>query len=197
MVYIPYIPYIIEKLAIGVIDYYSLLLIYYGYHRFIHLPIAGSLYRMHMIVHHKCEFPIRRLRAYAYSSDGSGGWFQTGGELVFGIPVILGIIIMYNYCIFDNFIIFIGVLFVVVFSGEFVHSSYHLYPAAINHPESLRLHKWLCSIPLFYKYRFLHDIHHSKACANFGFADYTMDKIFGTYVDVAPSHLLTIMNQNS
>jgi hypothetical protein len=190
--------YLFSKLALSVVNYYSLLLVYYGYHRLIHLPIAGPLYQMHMIGHHKRDFPIRRLRAYSYSSDGSGGWFQTGGELVFGVPVLLLSYLMYNMCALDNFIVFVIVLCVVVFMGEFAHSSYHLYPEANSHPESLWLHKWLCKQQIFYKYRFLHDIHHAKACANFGFADFTMDKLFCTYVELPPNHLTIITNlQNS
>lgn len=173
--------YIITKLSIAVIDYYLLLGIYYWYHRFIHLPISGPLYRAHYIGHHKLEFPLKRIRAKSYYNDGYGGWFKTGGELIFGIPISIVLLLAYQYLQFNNFIILLADIIGVLFVGDFMHSSYHLTYDATNHPESLYLHRLIVNTKWFVEYRNLHDIHHAKYNANFGFADYTMDKIFGTY----------------
>jgi sterol desaturase/sphingolipid hydroxylase (fatty acid hydroxylase superfamily) len=166
---------------LSIIDYYAILFSYYWYHRFIHLPIAGVLYRAHYIGHHKREFPIRKLRANSYYSDGSGGWFKTGGELVFGIPIIIILSLVYISVTIQNFILFVVILLFVVFTGDAMHSSYHLNNEPISHPESLAIHRMIISLPWFERYQYMHDLHHIKNNVNFGFADYTMDKLFGTY----------------
>lgn len=180
---------ILTTISTIIIDYYIINLLYYGYHRFIHLPIAGSLYRAHFIGHHKTEFPLRSLRADSYSADGSGGWFQTGGELVFGIPVICILLIAYMTLDIYNFIILVGVIAGVIITGDIAHSSYHLNSTATNHPESLKIHKWLVMSDRFIEYRKLHDIHHAKNNCNYGFADMTMDRLFGTYTEIPPPYL--------
>lgn len=39
--------------AMPVAQYYLVLMAFYWYHRFVHLPVAGPLYRAHHIGHHK------------------------------------------------------------------------------------------------------------------------------------------------
>jgi sterol desaturase/sphingolipid hydroxylase (fatty acid hydroxylase superfamily) len=147
---------------------------------------------MHYIGHHKRDFPIRQLRKKAYGeSQGNGGWFQTGGELVFGIPILM--ISLLSYCLisWSYFLIFEAVLLGNVVLGEIMHSSFHLTEDAINHPESLAFHRrlyrdnWLD----FKYYQRMHDLHHAYNAANFGFFDLTMDHLFGTWNETVPNHL--------
>ena len=77
----------------------------------------------------------------------------------------------------------------LIISGEIFHSSYHLNDNAKSHPESLYIHNLLVKRPYYRKFQLLHDIHHARTTTNFGFADYTMDKIFGTYNEHVPSYL--------
>ncbi len=186
--------FIISKILLTIIDYYTIQLLYYGYHRFIHLPISGPLYRMHYIGHHKTDFPIRHLRYKSYNKDGSSGWFKTGGELVFGIPIISLLYIGYHLMALDNLLLLFMVISFIMLSGDITHSSYHLTNDAVNHPESIIIHKWLIKQKWFTKYQKLHDIHHAKPNTNFGFVDFTMDRIFGTYNELEPHYLQIVTN---
>lgn len=179
----------------AICNWYIILFLYYWYHRFLHCPESGILYKMHYIGHHKRDFPVRRLRALSYSSDGSGGWFQTGGELAFGVPVIILLSIVYYISPLYYFINFAMVLFGVVFIGEACHSSYHLTRNAISHPEGLMVHNYIINHPDFPVMQTLHDIHHASMNKNFGFLDMTMDKIFGTYTENIPHHLTIWQNE--
>ena len=184
-----YFMVICSKILLIIVDYYIILLLYYGYHRFIHLPIAGPLYRMHYIGHHKKDFPLRHLCDKSYNKNGGSGWFETGGELVFGIPVISLLYVIYYLIEFDNFIILTCIFSVLILSGDITHSSYHLANNAISHPESLTVHKWLIKQNWFSKYQRLHYIHHAKRNANYGFFDFTIDRLFGTYIEEEPNYL--------
>lgn len=67
-----------ELFYVAVFDYYLIQFLYYWFHRFIHLPIAGIFYRMHFLGHHKRDFPIRQLRKKTYGNvSGNSGWFLT------------------------------------------------------------------------------------------------------------------------
>lgn len=176
-------------ILVGILDYYIIQLTYYWYHRFIHSPKSGLFYKYHYLGHHKTEFPISNLRKKTYNTNGSSGWFSTGGELVFGVPLTILLALIYNSIQLHNFMIFSSVLMAQLCVGEFVHSSYHLDSDAISHPESLYIHKLLCKTSKFYRLQYLHDLHHSYKKANFGFFDMTMDKIFGTYSEEMPHYL--------
>lgn len=189
-----------ELFYLAIFDYYLIQFLYYWFHRFIHLPIAGIFYRMHFIGHHKRDFPIRQLRkkTYGYSSQnkeseqqGNGGWFQTGGELVFGLPILIISILCYYLVSWKYFLVFEGVLLGNVILGEIMHSSFHLTEDATNHPESLIIHRGMYSNNWFFfkYYQFMHDLHHAYRAANFGFFDLTMDWLFGTYNDNIPNYL--------
>jgi hypothetical protein len=189
----------INLLSCAIFDYYLIQFLYYWFHRFIHLPEAGIFYKIHYIGHHKKDFPIRQLRKKSYNLEhGDGGWFKTGGELVFGIPILIISILCYNIVSIPYFIVFECVLLGNIILGEVMHSSFHLTEDAINHPESLDIHRglykhnWLD----FKYYQHLHDLHHSYKAANFGFFDLTMDRLFGTFNDVIPSYLAILTNKN-
>ena len=185
----------LEILFITVFDYYLIQFLYYWIHRFIHLPVAGIFYHMHFIGHHKRDFPIRQLRKKSYGaaleSSGNGGWFQTGGELVFGIPILIVSVLSYCLISWNYFLVFEGVLLGNVILGEIMHSSFHLTEDATNHPESLAVHRCLYANNwLFFKYyQYMHDLHHAYKAANFGFFDLTMDRLFGTFNEKVPNHL--------
>eukprot|EP00047_Mylnosiga_fluctuans_P005229 m.239184 g.239184 ORF g.239184 m.239184 type:complete len:203 (+) comp13442_c0_seq1:76-684(+) len=181
--------------AVGI--YYTCQFLYYLYHRFVHMPIAGPLYRMHHIGHHKVKFPLRSLRALSYgqtsstdeAASASNGWFETGGELVFGVPAILSWVLAFKFLPTPTAIIIIVVELYVMISGDILHSSFHLYDDAVAHPESLSIHRWMVSQPWFRSYQHLHDIHHAKTGTNFGFGDFTMDRLFGTFCAETPAFL--------
>jgi len=156
-----------------------------------HHPSSGFLYKIHYLGHHKKEFPISKIIKMDYSSNkkGGGGWFETGGEIAFGIPIMMIMIISYTLFSFSHFIIFSITLGYTIGIGEFFHSSYHLYSNARNHPEWLWLHLQISGCGWFKKHQLLHFIHHSYKMANFGFFDMTMDKLFGTYNEQIPSYL--------
>ena len=190
----------IELFYIAVFDYYLIQFLYYWFHRFIHLPVAGIFYRMHFIGHHKRNFPIRQLRKKTYgnvsgSVSGSvsrnGGWFQTGGELVFGIPIIILSVLCYYLLSYSYFLVFESVLLGNVILGEVMHSSFHLTEDATNHPESLVVHRCMYANNWFFfkYYQYMHDLHHAYRAANFGFFDLTMDRLFGTFNDKIPNYL--------
>ena len=190
-----------ELFYLAVIDYYLIQFAYYWFHRFIHLPQAGIFYRMHYLGHHKRDFPIRCLRKKEYGlssgGGGGGGWFQTGGELVFGIPILLISIICYYMLSLPYFLVFEGVLLGNVVMGEVMHSSFHLTEDAISHPESLEVHRELYAGNWFYfkYYQYMHDLHHAYKAANFGFFDLTMDRLFGTYNDKTPNYLAILQGK--
>jgi sterol desaturase/sphingolipid hydroxylase (fatty acid hydroxylase superfamily) len=186
--------YILAGVLAGVLDYYIIQFFYYWFHRFIHLPCSGIFYKLHYIGHHKRDFPIRRLRSDTYSADGSSGWFNTGGELVFLIPITMLSGCAYWLLSLDYFFIFEFVLLGNIIIGEFLHSSYHLSNNATTHPESLIIHKKIVNYSWFCKLQYLHDLHHAYKTANFGFFDMTMDKLFGTYEKITPNHLLLLNN---
>lgn len=96
---------------------------------------------------------------------------------------------LYYLIEFDNFIILTCIFIVLILSGDITHSSYHLTNDAISHPESLIVHKWLINRNWFSKYQRLHYIHHAKQNANYGFFDFTMDRLFGTYIEEEPNYL--------
>jgi hypothetical protein len=182
----------LEILFIAVFDYYLIQFLYYWFHRFIHTPSAGIFYRMHFIGHHKRDFPIRQLRKKTYSQvSGNGGWFQTGGELVFGLPILLISALCYYLTSWSYFLLFESVLLGNIILGEIMHSSFHLTEDATNHPESLVIHRGMYANNWFFfkYYQYMHDLHHSYRAANFGFFDLSMDWLFGTYNDKVPSYL--------
>jgi sterol desaturase/sphingolipid hydroxylase (fatty acid hydroxylase superfamily) len=202
----------ISLFYLAVIDYYLIQFLYYWFHRFIHLPQAGILYRMHYLGHHKRDFSIKCLRKTEYGltsgniggggsggsgGSGGGGWFQTGGELVFGIPILLISIICYYMLSLQYFLVFEGVLLGNVVMGEVMHSSFHLTEDATNHPESLIIHRSLYAGNWFYfkYYQYMHDLHHAYQAANFGFFDLTMDRLFGTYNDKTPNYLAILQGK--
>ena len=186
----------IQLCYVAVFDYYLISFLYYWFHRFIHLPISGIFYRMHFIGHHKRDFPIRQLRKKTYgqikTGYGDGGWFKTGGELVFGIPIIMISALCYYVVSWYYFLLFEGVLLGNVILGEVMHSSFHLTEDATNHPESLAVHRSMYANNwLYFKYyQYMHDLHHAYRAANFGFFDLTMDWLFGTFNDKVPKHLV-------
>ena len=180
---------ILKSLFLFCFDYYLLLMLFYWYHRFMHMPIAGPLYKLHHIGHHKKKFPLKHLRDYEYGDEGGGGWFETGGELVFGIPLLIIEGLAFKFLSFYYFGIFIFATLFLIISGEIFHSSYHLNDDAKSHPESLYIHKLLVKRSYYRKFQLLHDIHHARTTTNFGFADYTMDKLFGTYCEDVPKYL--------
>jgi len=193
----------LEILVVAVFDYYLIQFLYYWFHRFIHLPIAGIFYRMHFIGHHKRDFPIRQLRKKTYGTvsgnvsstvSGNGGWFQTGGELVFGLPILMVSILSYYVMSWNYFLVFEGVLLGNVILGEIMHSSFHLTEDATNHPESLAVHRGMYANNWFFfkYYQYMHDLHHAYKAANFGFFDLTMDRLFGTFNDKVPNYLAVI-----
>lgn len=189
----------IELFYLAVFDYYLIQFLYYWFHRFIHLPVSGIFYRMHFIGHHKRDFPIRQLRKKTYGNvsgnvSGDGGWFQTGGELVFGLPIIMISILCYYLVSFPYFLVFEGVLLGNIILGEVMHSSFHLTEDATNHPESLAVHRGMYANNWFFfkYYQFMHDLHHAYKAANFGFFDLTMDRLFGTFNNKVPNYLAVI-----
>ena len=75
-----------------------------------------------------------------------------------------------------------------------MHSSFHLTEDAVNHPESLAIHKGMYSHNwLWFKYyQCMHDLHHAYRAANFGFFDLTMDRLFGTFNEVVPNYIASL-----
>jgi len=162
---------------------------------------------MHYIGHHKRDFPIRQLRKKTYGSNlssgnndcGGGGWFQTGGELVFGIPIIIVSLLAYYLISLNYFLIFEFVLLMNIILGEIMHSSFHLTQDATHHPESLAVHRGMYSYNWmwFAYYQHMHDLHHAYRVANFGFFDLTMDRLFGTLNENIPLHLSILSRKHT
>ena len=172
-----------------IFNYFLINCVYYWYHRFLHSPSSGILYKLHYVGHHKTDFPLKQLRKKTYSNDGSNGWFQTGGEFVFMLPILMILCLIYFISSFNYFINFMSVLIFVIFIGETHHSSFHLTKDATSHPESLIIHNWIIKQKYYPKYMMLHDIHHGKTQYNFGFIDMSMDLLFGTYCDIKPNYM--------
>jgi sterol desaturase/sphingolipid hydroxylase (fatty acid hydroxylase superfamily) len=140
---------------------------------------------------------MRKLRTKSYGQY-NGGWFQTGGEIVFGAPILLISVLCYYLLSWSNYIVFEFVLLVNIILGELMHSSFHLIEDATNHPESLAIHHKLYSKNWFFfkYYQYMHDLHHAYRAANFGFFDLTMDRIFGTFNNIIPNYLVIATNTN-
>jgi hypothetical protein len=60
-----------RRVGEGVFFYYFIQLAFYFYHRLLHQPFMGPLYRAHHIQHHKVTFPLKRLRSVAYGLSPS------------------------------------------------------------------------------------------------------------------------------
>lgn len=179
-----------DRLVLAVAQYYAVNLAYYWYHWMLHQPWSGPLYRAHYVGHHKRDYPVATLRRDRYSAKGGSGWFENGGELVFGIPVALLIAAVFWWCSHDTAASFTAVVLWVLITGEVAHSSYHLHDAPTAHPDvPVWVHRRLVRLPGYRALQKLHDIHHAKRDRNFGFCDFQMDRLFGTYCDTCPAHL--------
>lgn len=178
---------ICNDMTIILSQYYFINLIYYWYHWVLHQPWSGILYHQHYICHHKKDYPLKELRKYNYTESN-------GGELIFGIPIILLLIINYYLFTFRTFIYFTLNIFFIAISGDVFHSSYHLFDDAESHPfVPLYVHKFITKLPFYNYLRDMHDIHHAKKDTNFGFIDFQMDKLFGTYSNQKPKYLVDIV----
>ena len=81
-------------------------------------------------------------------------------------------------------------IMLVAITGEIFHCSYHLHNDAETHPRvPIYIHKLITRLPFYNYLRNMHDIHHAKKDTNFGFIDFQMDKLFGTYSSNIPSYL--------
>jgi hypothetical protein len=120
---------------------------------------------------------------------GTDGWFKTGGELLFGVPMMAVAAAVLRALPLGTALVFIGTMVFVAVWGDVMHSSFHLYDDAVSHPESLPVHKRLVRSLWFRRYQHLHDIHHAYTNTNFGFFDFTIDKLFGTFCETRPPFL--------
>lgn len=173
--------------SLALLDYYAVQLLYYGYHRFVHNPRSGILYKMHFIQHHRTQFPLSKLRTDEYPKLFD--FAKTKGELVFGIPSMMALVATYFLFSRTHFCIFTCTVVGSALVGEFAHSSFHLNSTATSHPESLWLFKKLCKTTMFLSLQRLHDIHHARPNTNFGVVDFSIDKLFGTHATTCPKHL--------
>ena len=172
-----------EDISLIVFQYYFINLIYYWYHFILHQPWSGILYKYHYINHHKKDYPLKQLRKYEYLE-------MNNGEIIFGIPVSILLFINYYFFTFKTFAYFVFNISFIAVSGEIFHSSYHLYNNAKSHPQvPLYVHKLITKLPFYNYLRDMHDIHHAKKDTNFGFIDFQMDKLFGTYTNKIPNYL--------
>jgi hypothetical protein len=185
-----YINYIfVNDLMIILYQYYFINLLYYWYHWILHQEWSGILYHQHYICHHKKDYPLKNLRKYEYIE-------MNGGDIIFGIPVILLILINYYLFTFRIFMYFTINILTIAIMGEVFHSSYHLFNNADTHPQvPLSVHKFITRLPFYNHLRDMHDIHHGKKDTNFGFIDFQMDKLFGTYTNICPKYLVDIQNE--
>lgn len=183
-----------NQIIFTLLNYYGILGIYYWYHRFLHCKYSGLLYKYHYLGHHKKLFPIKRIRADSYGENGNGGWFQSGGEIIFGVPVIIMIYVIWMLSTSGYFINFMIVLLGIIISGECYHSSYHLIKHPKSHPESLLIHNLITKQNNFSKLMKLHDIHHAMPKYNYGFIDMSMDKLFNTYSEKIPQYAINILS---
>jgi hypothetical protein len=181
---------ILDTLALAAVQYYGVNLAYYWYHWMLHQPWSGPLYRAHYVGHHKRDYPVATLRRDRYSASGGSGWFENNGELIFGLPV-LGLILA-AFWLFSRgtAVSLTAVVLWVLVTGEVAHSSYHLNDNPESHPDiPVWLHRRVVQLPCYRKLQMLHDIHHGKRDRNFGFCDFQMDRLFGTYSEACPEYL--------
>lgn len=165
-------------------QYYFINLIYYWYHWVLHQPWSGILYHQHYICHHKKDYPLNNLRKYKYTE-------KNGGDIIFGIPIFLLILINYYLFTFKIFVYFTFNILTIAVMGEVFHSSYHLFENAEEHPQvPLCVHNFIVNLPFYNYLRNMHDIHHAKKNTNFGFIDFQMDILFGTYTNKSPKYLV-------
>jgi sterol desaturase/sphingolipid hydroxylase (fatty acid hydroxylase superfamily) len=181
---------LLDRAVVAVVQYYAVNLAYYWYHWILHQPWSGPLYRAHYIGHHKRDYPVATLRRDRYSALGGSGWFENGGELVFGVPVIGLIAAAFWLLTSETAVSLAAVVLWVLITGEIAHSSYHLNDEPEAHPDiPVWLHRWLVRLPFYRRFQKLHDIHHGKRDCNFGFSDFQMDRLFGTYCEDCPEYL--------
>ena len=184
-----YIKYIFTNDVMVILyQYYFINLIYYWYHWVLHQPWSGILYHQHYICHHKNDYPLKTLRKYNYIESN-------GGEIIFGVPIVLLLFLNYYLFTFRIFLYFTMNIMLVAISGEIFHSSYHLHNNAETHPQvPIYVHRFITKLPFYNYLRDMHDIHHAKKDTNFGFIDFQMDKLFGTYSSNIPSYLKKFQN---
>src|SRR6056300_1250685 len=164
-------------------QYYFINFLYYWYHWMLHQPWSGIVYEKHYICHHKKDYPLRELRKYEYIE-------KNGGDIIFGIPILIVMTSVYYLCSLRAFIILCINMGLIAIPGEIFHTSYHLYNNAKSHPfVPLYIHKFTTKLPFYNYLRDMHDLHHAKKDTNFGFVDFEMDKLFGTYSDEIPKYL--------
>lgn len=86
----------------------------------------------------------------------------------------------FHFLSFTSSMSFLAVIVFVLLSGEVFHSSYHLHDEPKSHPDvPVWMHRLLIKLPFYRKLQLLHDIHHGKNNANFGFVDFQFDMLFG------------------
>lgn len=181
--------FLFNDIMIILYQYYIINLIYYWYHWLLHQPWSGILYHQHYICHHKNDYPLKSLRKYEYVE-------KNGGDIIFGIPMFLLILFNYYMFTFKTFIYFTINILLFAITGEVFHTSYHLYDDAKSHPQvPICVHKFITRLPFYNHLRNLHDIHHAKKDTNFGFIDFQMDKLFGTYTKTPPKYLSDIQKK--
>lgn len=174
---------LLNDIFVIIFQYYIINFAYYWYHWVLHQPWSGILYEKHYICHHKKDYPLKELRKFEYTE-------KNGGDIIFGIPISLFLFLSYYYFSFRYFIYsFLNFIFIAI-PGEILHTSYHLYDNAISHPNiPIYLHRYITKLPHYNYLRNMHDLHHAKKNTNFGFIDFQMDKLFGTYTEDIPKYL--------
>ena len=185
--YIQYILY--SDLIIFITQYYYINFAYYWYHWILHQPWSGILYEKHYLCHHKKDYPLRKIRKYEYLESN-------GSNIIFGAPIFLTILLNYYLFSYRVFMYYLLNISFIAITGEVFHSSYHLFNNAKSHPDvPIIVHKFITKLPIYNYLRNMHDIHHARKDTNFGFIDFQMDRIFGTFDEKSPKYLSNIQNK--
>lgn len=162
------------------LQYYTIICVFYWYHYMLHCPWSGPFYRMHYVGHHKTDYPVHALQRNDYIHS----WQD---DFIFTFPCAM---LIFIGMVFSS-ISFVILSLVVFVLAEIFHSSYHLMNVVESHPD---VPAWLhnnivVKLPGFEYLRRMHNIHHARRNINFGIFDFQMDMLFGTHCNQEPNYL--------
>lgn len=142
----------------------ALVIWFHAWHRMLHHPRSGELFRLHLL-HHAKLYPPSRLLTVRYVGEG-GSWQQI--SLALGA---LGILLISALCGTPMKVVLVcaGVFALLLAGGNWFHHALHVSPTALER------FSW------FLRMREYHFVHHVEQDKNFGIIEYGFDGVAGSW----------------
>lgn len=139
----------------------------YLFHRALHQPWMGSLYRAHKT--HHTLYISDDFTSDQYRSAGSDNTMWA--FILFAIPIVIGTVVLIALNVVPLFygLLTLGEMSLIGIGFDRLHDAFHL-----NHTRWSRL-------PGYQTLKELHRVHHREDHSNFGVLVFWWDRIFGTF----------------